>query len=141
MIFLRIPSTKDGTMRFLSGLISRNKANHPAWERKLMAAVSRTSALGYERPGGPENFSAGVVEHVVDGQAVQLRFPGTWTLQVAATTLQQTITLLCDIIDITLLGDGWTPVGHGSKILEKKCNLILNLAPKVLTNGKICEQD
>ena len=126
-------------MRFLSGLISKNKANRPAWEGRLIAAVSQTSAIGYERPSSQENYSAGVVEHVVEGQAVQLKFPGTWALQVAAPTFQQLITLLGNIIDITLLEDGWTYVGNGSKLLQKKCtppgratwmeNMSLTIAP------------
>ena len=48
----------DSTMRFLSGMISRDQSKHPVWETALRAAIPATCAVSYETPGSNSNFTA-----------------------------------------------------------------------------------
>ena len=112
---------RDTTMRVWTGLISRKPDNHPSWEGRLLRAVPEDSVLAIETPNSPENLSAATVQHSVDGTSVLLDVPGTWALQIATPTFTQMMTLLGDVIDITLLDAGWVHMGLESKVLQRRC--------------------
>ena len=58
MLGSRDRADQDSTMRFLSGLISRDYSKHPAWEKALTAKVSPERAFTYEAPASNTNYSA-----------------------------------------------------------------------------------
>ena len=47
----------DSTLRFFSGLISKDPNNHPNWERELLSSYGAHGQIGYELPGSNQNFT------------------------------------------------------------------------------------
>ena len=78
----------DGALRFMSGLCSKNPANHPKWEENLNVALSDLGSWGYEPPSADgHNLSALQAVLTVDGKETVYKAEGAWAFQYVAQSM------------------------------------------------------
>mmetsp|Transcript_136896 Transcript_136896/g.241895 ORF Transcript_136896/g.241895 Transcript_136896/m.241895 type:complete len:627 (-) Transcript_136896:225-2105(-) len=130
-LFIMLPTTQtksrlgheqDKTLRIFSGLIANDLGSHPAWEHELNSHVNDRCAYGYESPNSSSNFSALTAEVAGPHSTEVLTCPGAWTLQIAGDSGTTAVNLLSKLVDIAILGDGWS-AAPGSMILRKTVSL------------------
>ena len=118
----RDPEGKTPDMLWCSPLIKRDDSTKPPWVQSLLKTITTKTALAYESPKSPSNFTSVVVENpdTTCAENLTLSALGTWSLQLVGETTDDLMSLMENVIDLALLGDSWTvQAGVTSKSLGK----------------------
>ena len=98
----------NNDLRFMSGLISKKRENHPVWEDRLNAVLADEGIYHeYIAPTNENNYTRRSC--VIDGEFKSA--PGAWTWQALAKNVQELGTVLHafveDVLSVDAPGSNW----------------------------------